>query len=85
MKLQQSSIIETPHRRMVEMLFSDVFAPEEHEAQIRFVVPLSAEGSPRTPEAQLVALRVVRNVISVEIQRLEDIHGREHPGEDWQG
>lgn len=83
MNLQRTYVIETPGGRMVEMLFADKPAPEEGEAKIHFVVPVSAEGHPRIAQAQLEALLIVRNAIVAETQRLERIRGREHSGEDW--
>ena len=73
MELQRSSIIDTPGGRMVEMLFADKLAPEEYEAQIRFVVPVSVEGYPRTAEAQEEALRNVQTVLTAEIRSLEGL------------
>ena len=83
MKIQRASAIETPNMRVVEMLFANQPAPEEDEAQIRFVLPVSAKKFPRIAEAQLEALNHVRNVIGTEIARLEGIRGRVFPSEDW--
>ena len=83
MKIQRASVIETPNMRVVEMLFANQPAPEEDEAQIRFVLPVSAKRYPRIAAAQLEALQSVRNVIGIEIARLEGIRGRAFPSEDW--
>ena len=83
MKLIQASVIETDGKRMVEMTFAENPNPEEDEAQIHFVVPVSADQYPRIPEAQLEALQHVRRVIGDEHERIEGIRGRVHPGEDW--
>ncbi len=83
MKLQRASIIEIDEKRLVEMLFAEKPEPAEHEAQIRFVLPVSAEKYPRIPEAQLEALQRMRTVIGDEYERIVGIHGRHHEGEDW--
>lgn len=83
LKLQHSKIIETPDGRVVEMLLADTPEPGENEARIHFVVPVSAEGYPRIPAAQLEALRHVRHVITDEYERIEDIRGQHHANEDW--
>ncbi len=84
MKLQHSSVIEMGGARLVEMLYADQPEPGEHEAQMRFVVPVSAEKYPRIAAAQLEALQHVRNAINDEIHRLEQIRGRVFPNERWQ-
>ena len=76
MKLQRAAVIEADEERLVEMLFADQPEPDEHEAQIRFVVPVPAEGYPRLVEAQREALQIVRTVIGNEIDRLGRIRGR---------
>ena len=76
MKLQNTAVIETPAGLTVEMLFADKPDPEDNEALIQFVVPVSEVKYPRIPEAQLEALRVVRTVIGDEIHRLERIRGQ---------
>ncbi len=75
MKLQRAAVIETDGKRLVEMLYADTPEPDESEAQIRFVVPVSAEGYLPLATAQLEALRIVRNVIADESERLEQIRG----------
>ena len=75
MKLQRAAVIETDGKRLVEMLFADTPEPDESEAQIRFVVSVSAEGYLPLATAQLEALRIVRTVIADESERLEQIRG----------
>ena len=71
MKLQRAAVIEAGGKRLVEMLYADTPEPGEDEAQIRFVVPVSAEGYPRLPEAQREALGRVQSVLETETRRLE--------------
>ena len=75
MKLQRAAVIETDGKRLVEMLFAAQPEPDESEAQIRFVVPVSAEKYLPLASAQLEALRIVRTVIADESERLEQIRG----------
>ena len=75
MKLQRAAVIEADGKRLVEMLYADTPEPDEHEAQIRFVVPVSAEGYPPLAKAQLEARHIVRTVIADESERLEQIRG----------
>ena len=75
MKLQRATVIEAADKRLVEMLFADQPEPDEHEAQIRFVVPVPAEGYPPIAKAHLEALLLVRNAIDGEIQRLQHVPG----------
>ncbi len=75
MKLQRAAVIEVDGKRLVEMLYADKPEPDESEAQIRFVVPVSAEGHLPLATAQLEALRIVRTVIADESERLEQIRG----------
>ena len=83
LSLQRCSVIETPNGRFVEMLLAATPEPGESEAQIHFLVPVSEEGYPRLPAAQLEALVYVRNAIGDENRRLQDIRGQVYPSEDW--
>ena len=75
MKLQRATVIETTDERWVEMLYAERPEPEEHEAQIRFVVPVSEEGHPPTAKSQLEALHDVLAVLDGEIRRLQSVRG----------
>ena len=73
MELQRTTIIEAAGKRLVEMFFAEQPDPGEGEAQIRFVVSVSAEGYPRLLEVQREALGHVRSVIDIETTRLERV------------
>ncbi len=75
MNLQRAAVIEANGKRLVEMLYANTPEPDESEAQIRFVVPVSAEGYPPLAKAQLEALHIVRTVIADESERLQQIRG----------
>ena len=75
MKLQRATVIETTDERWVEMLYAERPEPEEHEAQIRFVVLVSAEGYPPIAKLQLDALHDVQAVLDGEIRRLQAVRG----------
>lgn len=83
MTLQKSSVIEPKGRRFVEMVFSDQTDLDDKEQHLILRIEIDAAGYPRLPAAQLEALQHVRNTITNEIQRLEQIRGQAHPNEDW--
>lgn len=76
MKLQRTIVTEAAGKRVVEMFFAEKPEPGEDEAQIRFVVPVSAEGHSRLLEFQREALGYVQSVIDIETTRLKRVPGR---------
>ena len=82
-KLVETSITESGGMRFVEMVYADQPDLDQAEQHVLLHIAITAEGHPRLPAAQLEALRIARNVIGGEIQRLEEIRGLMHRNEDW--
>lgn len=82
-KLQSVSVTDSQGHRYVEVVYADHENLDDAEQHLIFRIETTSGRSPRVPEAQLEALRNVRNVVSAEIQRLEEIRGREFRNEDW--
>ena len=74
MKLIRSAVIDEEGRRFVEMDFYDEsdlhLSANDRQPFVSFRVDIDQAGFPRLPEAAEEALRHVRGVIDVEIQRL---------------
>ena len=83
MKIQETSLIEIGDTWIIEITLAEIPDVENATEFVKLRLGVSRERYPRLPAAQTEALAHARNVINDEIQRLEQIRGRELPGEDW--